>query len=77
MAAAATPLAAGLQHGGAAGQPQRLYWVPAVGLLPAIEHYRRETGLEGTAPGLPPLEGASEDFVAAAAGALERLGVSG
>lgn len=43
-AAAATPLAAGLQPG--PGRPQRLYWVPAVGVVPAIEHYRREAGLE-------------------------------
>jgi hypothetical protein len=29
----------------AAGEPPRLYWVPAVGVLPAIEHYRLAAGL--------------------------------
>lgn len=40
---ASTPLAAGLDA--AAARQRRLYWVPAVGVLPAIEHYRQEHGL--------------------------------
>lgn len=39
-----TPLAAGM-----APQPPRLYWVPAVGLASAIEHYRQAAGLAGVA----------------------------
>lgn len=39
-AAAASPLAAGM-----APRPPRLYWVPAVGLVSAIDHYRQAAGL--------------------------------
>lgn len=30
-------------------KPPRLYWVPAVGLASAIEHYRQAAGLTGVA----------------------------
>lgn len=36
-----------MQQAAAAARPQRLYWVPAVGVVPAIEHYRQEAGLGG------------------------------
>ncbi|KAL4422019.1 hypothetical protein ABPG77_005449 [Micractinium sp. CCAP 211/92] len=47
--AAPSPLAAGLAASGGSGSSsrQRLYWVPAVGVLPAIEHYRQAEGLAG------------------------------
>ena len=41
------PLAAGSRP-----RPPRLYWVPAVGVLPAVEAYRLEAGLAGVP--LPP-----------------------
>ncbi|PSC67642.1 vacuolar sorting-associated 22-like protein 1 [Micractinium conductrix] len=48
-AAAAAPLAAGVAAAAAGGgsAPQRLYWVPAVGVMPAIDHYRQHAGLAG------------------------------
>jgi hypothetical protein len=50
--AAAGPLAAGAVSPDA---PRRLYWVPAVGPIPAIEHYRQHHGLEAIP--LPPTAG--------------------
>ena len=48
-AAATGPLAAG---GASPAALPRLYWVPAVGLLPGTDRYRRDAGLEGIP--LPP-----------------------
>lgn len=49
VTAAPSPLAAGLAASSSSGSSsrQRLYWVPAVGVLPAIEHYRQAEGLAG------------------------------
>lgn len=68
-AAATTPLAAGMaaQQGGS-GTPQRLYWVPAVGVLPAIEGYRAEAELAGV-----PMPKLADVAAASLAGAGEEV----
>ena len=78
---------------GSRPRPARLYWVPAVGVLPAIEAYRQDSGMAGVP--LPPtvdmasvvLTGSGEEqppgqtrgeyMVAAAVDAMHGLSVGG
>ena len=82
------PLSAGSRP-----RPQRLYWVPAVGVLPAIEAYRQESGLASvllpptvdvtavvlsdSGEGQPPGQPRGEDLAAAAVDGMQGLGLSG
>ncbi|KAI7837848.1 hypothetical protein COHA_008336 [Chlorella ohadii] len=82
------PLAAGSRP-----RPPRLFWVPAVGVVPAIEAYRQEFGLAstplvptvditaivltGSGEEQPPGQPRGEDLAAAAADALQGLDVRG
>ena len=82
------PLAAGSRP-----RPRRLYWVPAVGVLPAIEPYRQESGLasvplpptvdvaavvlSGSGEEQPPGQPRGEDLAAAAVDGMQGLGLSG
>ncbi|KAL4440286.1 hypothetical protein ABPG75_003287 [Micractinium tetrahymenae] len=75
-AVAPSPLAAGLAA--PSSSPQRLYWVPAVAVLPAIEHYRQAEGLAAVPSvrladmaGVAPLGGGGGGGAAAAAAEVQ------